>query len=134
MTDEQTLAARKEAEDAIKLYFDDLDKFFVEYIPEACRYATQNVTDTRLKQVEADLTQIAKRLDSSPSLGLFLLDLALSFIPVIGGHLFEYGVKRAFRSRLGYRDVIMGQRHFELFKTEQLLQFPQEARFPSNLI
>lgn len=97
-------------------YFDELDQFYISYLPEACRLATLNVTDTRLKQVETDLKVISEQMNSSPSFGMFILDLAISFLPVIGGHLLELGLKQA------YRDLVMAQRYFDLFKAEELLK------------
>lgn len=104
---------------ALTKYYDELDAFYDKHLPEACGLATKNVTDVRLKQVEADLRTITARMNTSPSFGMFLLDLAMSFIPVIGGHLVEYGLKKVrVRVNNAFGEIVGADRRWQLTKAE----------------
>jgi hypothetical protein len=118
--------SRNDANLALKQYYDLADDFYNIHIRNACKRAAQNITDTRLIQVEKDIRNLTKQINASPSFGLFLIDLALSFIPIIGGHYLEDAMK--FERRLQrqatqkFHDTISTQRHWELFKAKVITQ------------
>lgn len=103
----------KEADDAVDNYFKALNKIYDIQIRTACIKAKDNVTTARLLKVEKDLIKLSNKVNSSPSFGLFLLDLALAFIPVVGGHYLETVLKSGI-----FRELNIGQRKWDLFKMD----------------
>ena len=107
-----------EALEALDTYYDAIDGFYDKHIPGACYIAAAQVTDARLKQVEADLSAIVERMNGSPSFGLFLVDVALSLLPVFGAHILEASIKASASSTL--RNAVMQERSWQRAKAEMM--------------
>ena len=120
MADPDVDALRAAANAAADNYYEALDEFYNTHLPTACNLATTNVTDVRLAQVEADLRKLTARLNSSPSLGIFLLDLAMAFVPVLAGHLVEAGLKKLGAKLITFRGIVAGDRRWQMAKAEEL--------------
>lgn len=88
----------------------------------ACDQAARNITDTRLKAIESELTIISNELHKSQSFSMFLLDVALSLIPVVGGYLAEMGMKNMFQT------IVRNERNWECFQAEFIINELKKTR------
>jgi hypothetical protein len=121
--------ARKRANDAIEKYFDRLEEFYSRkggYIREVMDLVAKQVTDVRLSQIESDVSKLTKKVFASPSMGLFLVDLALAALPIVGSFIGQTIIKEAKSFKAleseAFRGTIAVQRRLDAFKSEILSQ------------